>query len=142
MIFQGNLLHSTSSLIQLWLLEVLSIRSDKVESAARVRIAAISVNTVAFRFAANELIGGLRTRHSLVRAVRVGHGARRLDFAQVDRLIGIKSTARATLNRDLASIVGRWQTAPLDDAVVWQNDASHAVLHNRTVLTFSATVSV
>ena len=81
MILECDLLYTTSGLIQLRLLQVLGVRPHKVKPTSGVRIAAISVDAVSLRFAANELIGWFRTGHSLVGSIGVGHSPRCLYFA-------------------------------------------------------------
>ena len=69
MVFQSNLLNSAPGLVQFRFLEILSVRTLKVKPAPRIRIAAISADTVSFGFTADELIGRLRACLRLSRAV-------------------------------------------------------------------------
>lgn len=143
MILESDLLHAASSLVQLGLLEVLSVGSHKVESTPRVRIASISVDAVSFRFAANELIGWLGACDRLMGADRIWQGAWCLYLAQVDAIVCVGRYIEPSLvvDRDLASIVGWWQAASLHDPIVGQDDAPTLVL-NRAIIALPAHVKV
>ena len=69
MVLQSNFLYSASGFVQFWFLKILRIRPDKVKPAPRVRIAAISADTVSFGFTADEFVSRLRACLRLARAV-------------------------------------------------------------------------